>query len=100
MACILHPECSFLHGYLMCLLPAETVDMELKIKQMQGIHTCKQDRTSQSIKCNPWSTRLCPYPSLVRKMKTYLEIEGSLGPKPMPLSQTQSTQNCPQQTQS
>ena len=66
---------------------------------MQGIHTFRQDRTSQVIKYNPWSTRLCPYLSLVRKMKTYRELEGRLGPKPRSLSQTESTQNHPQQTQ-
>ena len=87
MACRLCPECNFLHSYLKCLLPAKIVDVELKVKMMQGIHTFKQDRTSQVIKCNPWSTRLHPYPSLVRKIKTYLELEGRLGPKPRLLSQ-------------
>ena len=33
-------------------------------------------------------------------MKTYLELEGKLGPKLRPQSQTQSIQNHPQQTQS
>ena len=33
-------------------------------------------------------------------MKTYLELEGRFGPKPRPQSQTQSTQNLPQQSQS
>ena len=89
-----------LHSYLKCLLPVEKVDVELKVKMIQGIHTLRQDRTSQVIKCNLWSTRLCLYPSLVRKMKTYLELEGRLGPKPRPLSKAQSTQNHPQQTQS
>ena len=100
MACILHPKCNFLHSYLKCLLPAEIADVELKVKMMQGINTFRQDRTSQFIKGNPWSTRLYMYPSLVRKMKTYLELEGRLGPKSKPQSKTQSTQNHPQQTQS
>ena len=99
MACLLHPKCNFLHGYFKCL-PVETVDMELKEKMMQGIHTFRWDRTYQVIKCNPRSTRLCPYPSLVRRMKTYLDLEGRLGPKPRPQSQTKSTQNHPQQTKS
>ena len=100
MACILHPECNFLHSYLKSLLPAEMVNIDLKVKMMQGIHKFRQDRTSQVIKYNPRSTRLCSYLSLVRKMKTYLELEGRLQPKPRPQSQTQSTQNCPLQTQS
>ena len=65
MACILRPECNFLHRYFRGQLPVETVDLEVKLKMMQGIHTFRRDRTSQVIRCNPWSTRLCPYPSLI-----------------------------------
>ena len=89
MTCILHPKCNFLHGYFRCKLPTETVDMEVKVKPMLGIHTFRRDRTSQVIKCNPWSTRLCPYPSLVQKMRTYLELEVRLGPKSRSQPQTQ-----------
>ena len=42
--------------------------------------------TCQVIKCNPWSTRLHPHPTIIKKMKTYLELEGKLGPKPQPQS--------------
>ena len=80
------PECNFLHGYFRCQLPEETVDVEVKVKTMQGIHTFRRDRTSQVIRCNPWSTRLCPYHSLIQKMKTYLELEGKLSPKFRPNS--------------
>ena len=89
MLCILHPECNFLHSCFRCQLPMETVDVEVKVKTMQGIHTFRRDRTPQVIKCNPWSARLCPYPSLVCKMKTYLELEGRLCPKSKTQPQTQ-----------
>ena len=89
MACILRPECNFLHGYFRYLLSMETGDAEVKVKMMRGIHMFRRDRTTQVILCNPWSTRLYPYPSLIRKMKTYLELEGMLGPKPKPQPQTQ-----------
>ena len=76
------------------------VDVEVKVKTMQGIHTFWTDRASQVIKCNHWSTRLHPYPSLIQKMKTYLELEGKIGPKPrpQPQPQTQPQQVHPQQT--
>ena len=90
MGCILKPECNFLNRYFRCLLPLETVDVEVKIKMMRGIHTFRRDRTTQVIKCNPWITRLCPYPSLIQKMKTYLELDDKLGPKPRCQNQTQS----------
>ena len=50
----------------------------------------KRDRTTQGISCNSWSTRFHPYPSLICKMKTYLELEGKLGPKPRLKPKTQS----------
>ena len=94
MACILRPECNFLHGYFRCQLPVEMVDMEVKVKTVQDIYMFRRERTSQVMKCNPWSTRLCPYPSHIPKMKTYLELEGKLGSEPGPQPQTY-----PQQTQ-
>ena len=34
------------------------------------------------IKCAPWNTRLCPLPTMIKKMKTFLEVEGKKGPMP------------------
>ena len=74
MACIIKPECNFLHGYFRCLLPIETMDIKVKIKMMRGIQMFKRD-----ISCNTLSARLHTYPSLIRKMKNYLELEGKCG---------------------
>ena len=81
MACILQPECKFLHSFIRCHLPVEMVNVELKMTLMQGTHTFRRDRTCQVIKCNPWNTRLHPHPTIIKKMKTYLVLEGKLGPK-------------------
>ena len=81
MACILQPKCNFLHKFCRCHLPVEMVDVEVKITSMQGIHTFRRDRTCQIIKCNPWSTRVHPHPTLIRKIRTYFELEGKLGLK-------------------
>ena len=86
MACILQPKCNFLHGFFRCHLPVETVDVEVRITSMQGTHAFRRDRTCQIIKCNPWSTRLHPNPTLIKKMRTYLELVGKLGPKFWPQS--------------
>ena len=86
MACILQPKCNLLHGFFRCHLSVEMVDVEVRITSMQGTHMFRRDRTYQLIKCNPWSTRLCPHPTIIKKMKTYLELEGKLGPKPQPQS--------------
>ena len=84
MACILQPECNFLHGFFRCCLPVEMVDVEVRIPSMQGTHTFRRDRTCQIIKCNPRSTSFCPHPTIIKKTKTYLEVEGKLGPKFQP----------------
>ena len=64
---------------------------------MPGIHTSRRDRTCQIIRCNPWSTRLHPHPTLIKKMRTYLELEEKLGPKPKQQPQPQQTQSRPTQ---
>ena len=86
MACLLQLECNFLHGYSRCQLPVEVVDMEVKTTSMQGMHIFQRDRTTQLIKCTPWSTRLYPHPTIIKKMKTFLEVEGKMGPIPQPTS--------------
>ena len=83
MACIPQPECDFLHGYFRCLLPVEVVDMEVKITFMQGTHIFRRDRTTQVIKCTLWSSGLHPHPTTIKKMRTYLEVEGKLDPIPL-----------------
>ena len=97
MASILRPECNFLHQYFRCLLPLETVDVDMKVKMMKGIHMFRRDRTTQVISCNPWSARLYPNPSLIRKMRTYPELEGMLDPKPRSQPQSHPSTSSPSQ---
>ena len=87
MVCSLQPECNILHGFFRCKLLIEVVDVEVKIMTMQGTHIFRRDWTMQVIKSTPWSTRLCPHPTIIKKMKTFLEVEGKMGPVPAPASQ-------------
>ena len=86
IACLLQLECNFLHGYFRCWLLVEVVDVEVKITSMQGMHIFRRDRTMQLIKCTPWNTRLSPHPTIIKKMKTFLEVEGKMGPISQPTS--------------
>ena len=86
MACLLQPECNFLHGYFRCRLPIEVADDEVKITSMQGMHIFQRYRTTQLIKCTLWSTRLHPHPTIVKKMRTFIEVEGKMGQIPQPAS--------------
>ena len=87
MACLLQPECNFLHGFFRCKLLVEVVDVKVKITSMQGTHIFRRDWTMQVIKCTPWNTRLCPHPTIIKKMKTFLEVESKMGPAPAQASQ-------------
>ena len=80
MACLLQPECNFLHGYFRCKLPVEVVDIEVKVISMQGTHIFRRDQMTQLIRCILWMTKLCPHPNIVKKMKTFLEVEKKMGP--------------------
>ena len=79
MACLLQPECNFLHRYFRCKLPVEVVDVEVKVTSMQETHTFKRDQTTQLVRCIPWTTNLCPHLNIVKKMKTFLEVENKMG---------------------
>ena len=54
--------------------------MEVKVTSMQGMHIFKRDRTTQLIRCIPLTTKLHPHPNIVKKMKTFLEVENKMGP--------------------
>ena len=85
MACLLQLERNFLHGFCRCKLPVEVVDVEVKITSMQGMHIFRRDRMTQLIKCTPWSTRLHPHTTMIKKLKTFLEVEGKMGLIPVPV---------------
>ena len=78
----------FLAWIFSMLTTSRNCRLEVRTTSMQGTHVFRRDRTCQLIKCNSWSTRLCPHPTIIREMRTYLELEGKLGPKP----QSQSKQ--------
>ena len=84
--CILQTECNFLHGYFRSWLPVEVVDVEVKITSMQGTHIFRRDRMTQLIKCTLWSINLCPHPRIVKKMRTFLEVEVKMDPIPQATS--------------
>ena len=79
MACQLQPECNFLHDYFKGKLPMEVVDVEVKIMSMHGTHLYKRDQTMQVTKCLPSTNNIRPHPTIMKKMKTFLEIENKMG---------------------
>ena len=80
MACLLQPECNFLHRYFRCKLPVEVVDVEVKIMSMQAMDIFRRDRMTQLVSCMRWTPNLCPHTNMVKKMRTFLEVENKMGP--------------------
>ena len=80
MACLLQPECNFLHGYFRCKLPVEVVDVEVKVTSLQGTHIFRRDRMTQLVRYIPWTPNLHLLPNMIKKMKTFLEVESKMGP--------------------
>ena len=88
MACLLQPECNFLYSFFRCKLPIEVVDVEVKVTSMQGMHIFKRDRMTWLIRCMPWTMKLHLHPNIIKKMKTFLQVENKMGPIiPAPVSQ-------------
>ena len=55
---------------------------------MQGMHIFRRDRMTQLIRCTPWSIRLHLHPTIIKKIRTFLEVENKMGPIiPAPASQ-------------
>ena len=79
MACQLQPECNFLHRFFRSKLPMEVVDMEVKVMSMQGTHLYKGDWTTQVTKYILWTNNIHPHPNIIKKMKTFLEVENKMG---------------------
>ena len=57
----------------------------LKSCQCRG---CTFSDGTEQPNCMPWTTKLHPHPNIVKKMKTFLEVENKMGPRiPAPVSQ-------------
>ena len=48
---------------------------------MQGTHIFRRDWTTVLVRCIPWTPNLCLHTkTLIKKMKTFLEVENKMGP--------------------
>ena len=84
MACVFTPQCNFLYGYFWCQLLEDTIDLEVTVRTMKGIHSFRRDHSTQIISCKPWTPNHCPYSSLTKKMRTYLELKDQAADSPYP----------------
>ena len=59
---------------------SRSVDMEVKVMSMQGTHILRRDQMTQLVRCVPWTPNLCQHLNMIKKMKTFLEVENKMGP--------------------
>ena len=77
MAYDVSPQCNFLYGFFEFQLPEDTIDAEITVRIWKGIHTFRKDNATQSSMCSQWCSQIRPFPSLLRKMKAYMEQKRS-----------------------
>ena len=75
------------------------MDVEVKITLMQGTHIFRRDRMTQLIKYTPWIMRLHLHPTIIKKMKTFLEVEGKTELMPVPVPGNQFRPPLPETNQ-
>ena len=73
IACNVSPQCNFLHRFFQCALPEGTIDVEITVQTLKGIHTFRKDQNAQSSMCNPCGSCIQPFPSLRKNMAAYKE---------------------------
>ena len=71
MAREISPVCNFIFGSICTGLLTATVDVEMMIRMVKGIHTYRKDHTVESMVISPWSMTVIPFPSLCKKIPVF-----------------------------
>ena len=73
MACDLLTQCDLIFGILKCALPEDTIDVDLKVCTLWGIHTYRKDSSTQIIKCSTFGTEVLPFLSFKKKVVEFMK---------------------------
>ena len=87
MAWALTVQCHLVYQFIKCALPGDTIDVDLKVHTLKGIHMFKKDYKSQISKCSPWRAEVQPYPFLKKKMVEFI-CQREAVPTPVPTGST------------
>ena len=69
----INPVCDFFFVFMHTNLPADTVDIELTLRMVQGSYIYCKDHTMETTIFTPWSKNIIPFPSLRKKIKAFKE---------------------------
>ena len=68
MAKEMNVTCDFVEHQLNCVLPANTMDVLLKVRMKTGEHTFREDVYTRTLKYRRWNNELRPFRSLKRRV--------------------------------
>ena len=68
MAKEMNVSCDFVEHQLNCMLPANTMDVLLKVRMKSGEHTFREDVYTRTLKYRRWNNELRPFRSLKRRV--------------------------------
>ena len=68
MAKEMNVSCDFVEHQLSCVLPANTLDVLLKVRTKSGEHTFREDIYMRMLKYRKWNNELRPFRSLKRRV--------------------------------
>ena len=68
MAKEMNVSCDFVEHQLNCVLPANTMDVLLKVRMKSGEHTFREDVYTRTLKYRRWNNKLRPFRSLKRRV--------------------------------
>ena len=68
MAKEMNVSCDFVEHQLNCMLPANTMDVLLKVRMKTGEHTFREDVYTRTLKYRRWNNELRPFRSLKRRV--------------------------------
>ena len=77
MAKEMNMSCDFVEHQLNCLLPANTMDVLLKVRTKSGEHTFREDMHTRTLKYRRWNTELRPFRSLKRRVADIFQKRNS-----------------------
>ena len=77
MAKEMNISCDFVEHQLNCVLPANTIDVLLKVRMKSGEHTFREDVYTRTLKYRRWNNELRPFCSLKRRVADIFQKRNS-----------------------
>ena len=73
----MNESCDFVKHQLNCVLPANTMDVLLKVRTKSGEHTFREDINMRTLKYQRWNNELRPFHSLKRRVADIFQKRNS-----------------------